>query len=436
MDIELFFYIYFMRIEELYELYKISYKVVKDTREDVKNALYFSLKGESFNGNKYALAAVENGANYAIIDEDEYQVDDRLILVDDVLTCLQQLATYHRKQLNIPILALTGSNGKTTTKELINVVLNKKYDCLATKGNLNNHIGVPLTLLSMTPKNNFGVIEMGANHQLEIKALCEIAQPDYGYITNFGKVHLEGFGSFEGVIKGKTEMYRYLKKNDKKVFVNQQDAIQIEKSTGINSIVFGDSTTDCNLSFKEADPFVRIKYKGIEIGSNLIGAYNFANIAAAVCIADYFDVPSIEIKNAIEGFVPDNNRSQIIQKASNKVIMDAYNANPNSMDAAISNLASLSDHKKVAILGDMFEIGKDTKLEHQKIVDQVIAIGLDKTYLIGDAFFNTKESNDTIIKFKSFEDFAQVFKGSSFMDTTFLIKASRGMALERTLDFF
>ena len=200
-----------MRIEELYALYKISYKAVKDTRDDVKDALYFSLKGESFNGNKYALAAVENGANYAIIDEEEYQVDDRLILVDDVLTCLQQLATYHRRQLKIPIIALTGSNGKTTTKELINVVLNKKYDCLATKGNLNNHIGVPLTLLSMTPKNNFGVIEMGANHQLEIKALCEIAEPDYGYITNFGRVHLEGFGSFEGVIKGKTEMYGYLK---------------------------------------------------------------------------------------------------------------------------------------------------------------------------------------------------------------------------------
>ena len=201
-----------MRIEDIYELYKLSYKVVKDTREDVNNSLYFSLKGESFNGNKYALEAVNNGANYAIIDEAQYNVDDRLILVDDVLLCLQQLARYHREQLNIPILALTGSNGKTTTKELINVVLNKKFNCLATKGNLNNHIGVPLTLLSMTPEYDFGVVEMGANHQLEIDALCEIARPDFGYITNFGRVHLEGFGSFEGVIKGKTEMYRHLKK--------------------------------------------------------------------------------------------------------------------------------------------------------------------------------------------------------------------------------
>ncbi len=425
-----------MRIEELYKLYKLSYKVIKDTREDVKDALYFSLKGANFNGNKYALEAVEKGANYALIDEEQYKVDNRLILVDDVLLCLQQLAAYHRQQLNIPILALTGSNGKTTTKELINAVLNKKYDCLATKGNLNNHIGVPLTLLSMTPKNNFGVIEMGANHQHEIEALCEIAQPDYGYITNFGRVHLEGFGSFEGVIQGKTEMYRYLKKYDKKVFVNQEDTIQLEKSTGINRIVFGDSATDCRLGFKEADPFVRIIYEGIEICSNLIGAYNFANIAAAVCIADYFDVPSTEIKNAIEEFIPDNNRSQIIQQESNKVILDAYNANPNSMDAAISNLASLSDHKKVAILGDMFEIGDDTMLEHQRIVDQVSAIGLDKVYLIGNAFFETKASNDTVYKFKTFEDFKKVFKENSFTETTFLIKASRGMALERTLEFF
>ena len=424
-----------MRIEEIYQLYKLSYRVVKDTREDVKNALYFSLRGESFNGNKYALDAVKNGANYAIIDEAEYKVDDRLILVDDVLLCLQQLARYHREQLNIPILALTGSNGKTTTKELINVVLNKKFNCLATKGNLNNHIGVPLTLLSMTPEYDFGVVEMGANHQLEIEALCDIAQPDFGYITNFGRVHLEGFGSFEGVIKGKTEMYQYLRDDHKMVFVNQEDPIQMEKSSGINRRTFGGEGADCPTVFTDADPFVRISLEEIQINSKLIGAYNFANIAAAVCIGNYFGIPSLEIKDAIEGFIPDNNRSQIIQCTSNKVILDAYNANPNSMEAAILNLVSLSDEKKVAILGDMFELGKDSMLEHQKIVDQISAIGLDAAYLIGETFYKTNGLNSKMHQFKSFEEFVKSFEGNSYTDTTFLIKASRGMALERTLDY-
>ena len=424
-----------MGIEEIYALYKLSYRVVKDTREDVKNALYFSLKGASFNGNKYALDAVNNGANYAIIDEEQYKVDDRLILVDDVLLCLQQLASYHRKQLHFPILALTGSNGKTTTKELINVVLNKKFNCLATEGNLNNHIGVPLTLLSMTPEYDFGVVEMGANHQLEIEALCKIAQPDFGYITNFGRVHLEGFGSFEGVVKGKTEMYRHIKESDKVVFVNQEDPIQMERSSEMNRTIFGGPGADCNIAFADADPFVSIVFDDIKINSKLIGAYNYANIAASVCIGNYFGIPATHIKEAIEAFTPDNNRSQIIQRESNKVIMDAYNANPNSMDAAISNLASLSDLKKVAILGDMFELGQDAMLEHQKIVDQLSVINLDAVFLIGEAFYKTNAEHDAIYKFESYEEFVKAFEEKPFTDTTFLIKASRGMALERTLDY-
>lgn len=424
-----------MRIEEIYELYKLSYRVVKDTREDVRNAIYFSLKGESFNGNKYALDAVNSGANYAIIDEVEYKVDERLIMVDDALNCLQQLARYHREQLKIPILALTGSNGKTTTKELINVVLNQKFNCLATKGNLNNHIGVPLTLLSMTTEHDFGVVEMGANHQLEIKELCEIAQPDFGYITNFGRVHLEGFGSFEGVVEGKTEMYRHLKNDHKRVFVNQEDPIQMERSSGMVRTTFGGPGADCNISFIDADPFVNIRFEEVEINSNLIGVYNFPNIAAAVCIGKYFGIAVTEIKDAIEGFTPKNNRSQIIQRASNKIIMDAYNANPNSMDAAIKNLLSLSDLKKVAILGDMFELGDDTIPEHQKIVDQVSAAELDAVYLVGETFYKTSGQVDTIHKFKSFEEFTKSFEDNTFKGTTFLIKASRGMALERALDY-
>ena len=424
-----------MGIKELYNLYTKSYKVVKDTRDDVTNAIYFSLKGESFDGNKYALEALKNGASYAVIDDEAFKVDQRMILVEDALTCLQDLATYHRQALNIPILALTGSNGKTTTKELINAVLNEKYSCYATKGNFNNHIGVPLTLLSMTPDYNFGVVEMGANHQLEIASLCEIALPDFGYITNFGRVHLEGFGSFEGVVEGKTEMYRHLKKYSKKVFVNMEDSIQMEKSTGMDRILFGASKADYELSFLAADPFVSIAFEGINMESQMIGSYNYANIAAAVSIGKYFGIQTEKIKTAIEGFVPENNRSQIINRLSNRIILDAYNANPNSMEVAIQNLANLSASKKVAILGDMFELGKDTSIEHKKIADLAMSSGLDRVYLIGDTFADTQISGKELFLCKSFEEFTELFKQHSFKETTFLIKASRGMALERVLDY-
>lgn len=424
-----------MRIEELYELYKESYKVVKDTRDEVSEAIYFSLKGEKFNGNEYALHALEQGANYAVIDEKDYKVHDRMILVEDGLTCLQDLARYHRKQLNIPILALTGSNGKTTTKELIHVVLNEKYECYATSGNLNNHIGVPLTLLSMTPQHNFGVVEMGANHQLEIENLCNIALPDYGYITNFGRVHLEGFGSYEGVIQGKTEMYRHLKKYNKKVFVNKEDPIQMEKSDGMDRFLFCESNCDCDVKFLGADPFVHIGYEGFKIESQLIGSYNFANIAAAVSIGKYFSVSADRIKKAIEGFIPSNNRSQIIKRDTNTIIMDAYNANPNSMEAAIQNLNKLSATRKVAILGDMFELGKDSKIEHQKIAKLALNSDIDQIYLIGEIFAASEISGDQVFVFSSFKAFTEAFGKQSHQETTFLIKASRGMALERVLEF-
>ena len=423
-----------MNIEALYELYKKSYKVVKDTRENVENSIYFALKGESFNGNKYALEAVNNGANYAVIDEKEYQVDSRLILVDDTLKCLQDLARYHRQQLNIPILALTGSNGKTTTKELINIVLLKKYNCYATRGNFNNHIGVPLTLLSMTPEHDFGVVEMGANHVHEIEELCNIALPDYGYITNFGRVHLEGFGSFEGVIKGKTEMYDHLRNHQKYVFVNVADDIQMKKSEGMKRITFGAEQADYHARFLGADPFVTIDIDGVIIKSNLIGAYNFSNIATAVAVGKYFGIPATDIQKAIESFVPSNNRSQIIQQKTNKIILDAYNANPNSMDAAVNNLASLSDKNKIAILGDMFELGSDSLMEHQKIADLVDVLPIDRAFLIGETFFKTTVFNNNIQQFKNFEAFKSHLEKESFQHSTILIKASRGMALERVVE--
>lgn len=425
-----------MDIEELYRRYQESYKVVKDTREDVSNAIYFALKGANFNGNKYAMDALNKGASYAVIDEEECQVDPRCILVEDVLTCLQDLARYHRQQLQVPIFALTGSNGKTTTKELINVVLKKKYNCYATRGNLNNHIGVPLTLLSMTPDHEFGVIEMGANHQLEIEALCNIALPDYGYITNFGRVHLEGFGSFQGVVKGKTEMYRHLEGHGKKVFVNTEDPIQIEKTTGMDRVLFGQGEgAEISVLFQGVDPFVNLSFDGVKIASKLIGNYNFANIALAVAVGKYFGVENESIKEAIENYVPDNNRSQIIERSGNKIILDAYNANPNSMEAAISNLEALQVDRKVAILGDMFELGDDAMMEHQKISDRLSALDLDAVYLIGNTFSDTRDDRSKLHRFKTFEEFADSFKETAFSDTTFLIKASRGMALERTLDY-
>lgn len=423
-----------MRIEALYELYKKSYKVVKDTREDVNDSIYFALKGESFNGNKYASQALDKGANYAVIDEEAYLTDDRMILVKDVLLCLQDLARYHRQQLNIPILALTGSNGKTTSKELINLVLQQKFNCFATMGNFNNHIGVPLTLLSMRQEHDFGLVEMGANHVHEIEELCAIALPDYGYITNFGRVHLEGFGSFEGVIRGKTEMYEYLRRHKKEVFVNITDALQMKHSAGIKRITFGSDEALYHPKFISADPFVIVDLDGVEIKSQLIGSYNFSNIAMAVAVGKHFAIPLKDIKKAIESYIPSNNRSQIIDKKTNKIILDAYNANPNSMDAALHNLFGLSDKTKIAVLGDMFEIGDEALAEHQKIADLIASADISKAFLIGKSFYKTKISHPKIQKFKTFEDFKTFLGNETIQNTTLLIKASRGMALERVLE--
>lgn len=424
-----------MGIEEIYGRYKESYKVVKDTREDVRDCMYFSLKGESFNGNKYAKEALDNGARYAVIDEEKYRVDDRMILVEDVLMCLQKLARYHRNQLNIPILALTGSNGKTTTKELIHAVLKRKFNCLATVGNLNNHIGVPLTLLALTPEHEFGVVEMGANHQLEIDELCRIALPDYGYITNFGRVHLEGFGSFEGVIQGKTEMYRHLATRQKYVFVNSEDRIQMEQSVDMNRILFGKGNeVDFKTNFISADPFVTMQFEQVEIQSKLIGNYNYTNIAAAVAIGAYFKIETVEIKKGIESYIPKNNRSQIIDIQSNRIILDAYNANPNSMEVAIDNLSKLSADQKIAVLGDMFELGEASSMEHERIAVLASESQLDKVFLIGENFSKTELSDDCVIRFSSFEEFKDEFAKLNIENSTILIKASRGMALERTLE--
>ncbi len=431
-----------MRIEDLYDLFRAHPKVVKDTRLDVQDALYFSLRGGNFNGNVYAREALDKGAAYAVIDEEKFRTDPRMILVEDALKALQDLATYHRHRIGVPILALTGSNGKTTTKELIYSVLSQKFKCWATQGNYNNHIGVPLTLLQMDESTEIGVVEMGANNPGEIAALCEIAQPDYGYITNFGRVHLEGFGSLQGVIEGKTEMYRHLAAHDKMVFVNAPDPVQMERSEGMNRYIIGvsDKTGEaekrCPVEFLDADPFVRMRFQGLEIRSELIGAYNFQNMAAAACMGKFFEVDEYSIKKGIESYRPTNNRSQVIHKDSNTIIMDAYNANPNSMEAAIANLSGLQAKHKVAILGDMYEVGVDSPMEHQKIAERIASVEVDKAFLIGENFSEVNLKNEKVEFYSKFEDFASEFAAKQYRNTTFLIKASRGMALERVLDLF
>lgn len=422
-----------MNIAQLHKVFLESNSVSTDTRKVTESDLFFALKGDNFNGNKFAKDAIEKGACYAIIDDKNYNTSKKCILVDNVLETLQALATYHRNYLGLKIIALTGSNGKTTTKELINSVLLKKYSTTATVGNLNNHIGVPLTLLSMDSSTEIGIVEMGANHQKEIEFLCSIAQPDYGYITNFGKAHLEGFGGIEGVIKGKSELYDYLKANQKLIFSNNNDDRQVNILKEYDhTFGFGDSNTnDVTIKFESATPFVCCNYDDLTIKSQLIGAYNFHNICAAISIGHYFDILPEQIKQAIESYTPTNNRSQIIEKGSNKIILDAYNANPTSMQAALDNLAQLKDTKKIAILGDMFELGDSANEEHQFIADYASNLNLDNLYLVGENFYKTSCNKS---KHRSFDDFKSYFKLTSFQDYTILIKGSRGMALERILE--
>ncbi|MAN28928.1 MULTISPECIES: UDP-N-acetylmuramoyl-tripeptide--D-alanyl-D-alanine ligase [Mesonia] len=423
-----------MEINQLHHLFLESTGICTDTRKLKKGNIFFALKGDNFNGNNFAKSALEDGANYVVIDEKKETNNNRFIQVKDCLKTLQQLANYHRKFLNIPIIAITGSNGKTTTKELIREVLSKKFKTVSTQGNLNNHIGVPLTLLSMNKQTEMGIVEMGANHQGEIEALCKITQPDYGYITNFGKAHLEGFGGVEGVIKGKSELYRHLIKNEKTIFINYDDEIQVEKSKGTEVISFSEGNeATYQITFVKASPYVEISTEELEIHSKLIGNYNAKNIAAAICIGSYFKVPQQAIKEAIETYSPNNNRSQIIQKNTNQIILDAYNANPTSMKAALENLKAMDTKNKVVVLGDMFEIGNTASEEHQNIVNLLEEYNFSQAYVCGSNFHGVHTNN--IQKFKDFESLSKHLKNTTIKNSTILIKGSRGMKLERVLDF-
>lgn len=419
-----------MEIQELYQLFLAHPIIDTDTRTIRKNSIFFALKGGKFDGNQFAEEALKKGASFAIVDENLYPTNPNIILVDDVLKTLQDLANYHRNQLNTPIISLTGSNGKTTTKELINAVLSTKFNTIATKGNLNNHIGVPLTLLSITKDTEIAIVEMGANHQKEIEFLCSIAEPNFGYITNFGKAHLEGFGGVEGVIKGKSELYDYLRATNGLAFVNFDDEIQFSKSIGMKTVSF-DLNADF-IDFIEANPFVKIRFNGHEIKSQLIGKYNINNIAAAITIGVFFKVPEKDIKKAIETYVPTNNRSQLINLGTNTIFMDAYNANPSSMKVALENFNQVEGNSKIVILGDMFELGETSLQEHQAIADLTQQLNFSQVYLIGSHFSSTTSTK--AYRYKDLEQFKKEVNFSSIKNTTILIKGSRGMALERVLE--
>lgn len=418
--------------------------VVTDSRKIQKNCLFFALKGDNFDGNAFALQAIADGAAYAVIDDTALAGHEKCLLVQDVLQALQHLATHHRQQFEIPFIAITGSNGKTTTKELVSAVLSTHYRTHFTQGNLNNHIGVPLTLLSMHEDAEVAVIEMGANHQGEIDFLCRIAQPTHGLITNVGKAHLEGFGGIEGVKKGKSELYRYLASTNGMIFINEGDPVLMElaahnprKIGYIQSEYPNPLHKPIEIRLEGLDPFVRVSFlseKGeiINVDSQLIGEYNFNNIMTAIALGRYFKVPAAKIKNAIEQYIPSNNRSQIIEAGSNRFILDAYNANPSSMRLALSSFSHLPALHKVAILGDMFELGAESASEHAGILQYALTLGFDQVILVGPEF-GRLAGTGSLLHFQNINALKTWFGKQSYDQTLFLVKGSRGMSLEKLL---
>jgi UDP-N-acetylmuramoyl-tripeptide--D-alanyl-D-alanine ligase len=424
-----------MDINYIHSLFLKCNSVSIDTRKIEANSLFVAIKGERFDANTFAKEALVKGASYVVIDDKSFYIDERTILVEDSLIALQELAQFHRKFLKLPIIALTGSNGKTTTKELMHVVLSKKYNTKATVGNLNNHIGVPLTLLSFSSETEIGIVEMGANHKKEIEFLCELAAPDYGYITNFGKAHLQGFGGVSGVIEGKSELYHYLASSDKLAFVNLDDPIQVEKSKNLRRYSFGLNNKNADLEIKsiKADPFVQVCYSNVTISSHLIGLYNANNVNAAIAIGKYFEVDDRSIKEALESYIPENNRSQLVSKGTNEIILDAYNANPSSMAVAIENFLQLAKSGKVMILGDMFELGDESQKEHKELINSLLKEDTVQCFFIGSAFYGNKIDKNNFHFYDSFDSFSAFLKDNKIEEATILIKGSRGMALERSL---
>lgn len=432
-----------MLIDQLYQIYKEFPKVCTDTRQISKDCLFFALKGDNFNGNSFADQALEAGAKYVVLDDPEfYKEDPAYILVDDVLSSLQDLARFHRKHLRMPFIGITGTNGKTTSKELLNSVLSQKYHTYATKGNLNNHIGVPLTILSLTEDIEIAIVEMGANHVHEIEFLCGISNPTHGFITNVGKAHLEGFGSFEGVMQAKGELYDYLKANQGQIYIqgDNEYLLQMAANRNLKDVIYYGFTEKNQIQggLVVADPFLTIFWKNKddaerqEVKTNLTGAYNIENMLAAVALGKTFGLSTEQINAGLGNYVPQNNRSQISKTDKNTIIADYYNANASSMAAALGNLDVIQADRKVAILGDMFEMGDQSEVEHRKVIEKAKSLNLDRLIFVGKAFYAQRD--DQASYFESTDALKEDLVENPLDDYLILLKASRGMAFEKLME--
>ena len=422
-----------MDVKDFYFSYFQAGKISIDSRKIEKGTIFFAFSAENFDAATKAEDAIQNGAVAVIVEKKEYEnIDKKIFYVPSTLDFLQKLALFHRRQLQIPIIGLTGSNGKTTTKELISSVLARKYKTQYTFGNLNNHIGVPLTLLSIIKEHEIAVIEMGANHQKEIELLCSLAEPNIGYITNFGKAHLEGFGGYEGVIKGKSELYDYLKENNQTILVNEADEIQREKTKNYSKkITFGADDSQYYFEKFVENNLVGVIYKGQKIQSNLTGDYNFTNICAAVSLGLHFNIDFEEIKSAIENYKPTNMRSQVVEKNGKTLVLDTYNANPSSMALSLNNFSQFTGSKTV-IIGDMLELGEESITEHQKIWEQAQSLNLDEIIMVGSIF---EQVNPSEKSFKNTDELIEYLKQNPIKNKNILLKGSRGIALEKVIEF-
>ncbi len=427
-----------MDINELYQIYLEHPSVQTDTRKVQEGDIFFALKGPNFNGNLFAEQALQKGSSFCVVDEEISFTDKRVIRVEDVLTTLQMLAKKHREQFDIPFIAITGSNGKTTTKELIHAVLSTKYKTYTTEGNLNNHIGVPLTILKIKKDAEIAVIEMGANHQKEIASYCVYALPSHGLITNCGKAHLEGFGGIEGVRKGKGELYKYLKGHHGSIFLfNDLDYLK-DMSRGIENIITygtGIDAADIEGVVLDDKEYLKVKInKGASIDSintQLIGGYNLPNVLAAICVGKNFQVSDENIKNALESYTPSNSRSQLLQSGSNAIILDAYNANPSSMKVAIENFANMPGSNKILMLGGMMELGEESKEEHVNLVKLIKQYNWEKVVLVGNQY---QEIHEDYIYFPTVIEAREWFREMNFEKKQLLIKGSRSIQMEKILE--
>jgi UDP-N-acetylmuramoyl-tripeptide--D-alanyl-D-alanine ligase len=422
-------------IETLYTHFLQATSVCTDTRKIKEGDLYFALKGDNFNGNLFALQALAQGASLAVVDEDFDDDDKKLFKVENVLSTLQALAKHHRQQFNIPFIAITGSNGKTTTKELVSTVLATHYTTYTTQGNLNNHIGVPLTLLSIKQNAQMAVIEMGANHQQEIESYCQYTLPNYGIITNCGKAHLEGFGGVEGVKKGKGELFSFLQKNSGTAFVFWDfDYLQKMSKTLDNIVKYGTKEGIVIGNIKDTNPFLSVEIYNNEnittIHTHLVGDYNVSNVLTAVAIGKYFNVPDEKIKTAIENYIPSNSRSQLIEKDRNRIVLDAYNANPSSMKAAIENFAKINSNNKILMLGAMMELGNESVEEHHLLIDLINKYNWKKVVLVGGDFEKIAHHH---LYFENATQAAKWYAQQAFEDCNILIKGSRSMQMEKVI---